>query len=237
MSVFPGEADHRPLSIGTKAAPPLLSASSFYRVKHSISQTEPAFLSPTLGAAESLSGTLRKLYLLFITCWRIECAATTLLLLQGLEAFSRPPGSRSARLPQAELETTKNFFLYGRILWILTTCSGCKIPVKLAKKKQKKKERNKKILEVLVGFFKTTEERKLGSVSQYFTCFYVPLRSFLLSKRFTMKNLISLGLRGSSSSREPVTTTVHCASNTNLTHHQTVIVQHLFMEDREINVI
>lgn len=107
----------------------------------------------------------------------------------------------------------------------------------LQKKTKKKERETKRSWKSWWDFFKTAEERKLGSVSQYFTCFYVPLRSFLLSKRFTMKNLISLGLRGSSSSREPVTTTVHCASNTNLTHHQTVIVQHLFMEDREINVI
>lgn len=167
--------------------------------------------------------TLSKLYLLFITCWRScwnsVCSNDTTASRPG---GRQAPSSTTPRRGGGNL----NFFLYGRILWIWPHAVVVIYLLNLQK--------NPKMSGVfLTTYNQTCQESLCYNILSVFAygcavfCFrnVSQWRTWELDADFFPVRLWACHL------------TVHCASNTNLTHHQTVIVQHLFMEDREINVI
>lgn len=120
---------------------------------------------------------------------------------------------------------TLTFFSLWKNILHFTTCRGCNIPVKLAR--TKKLKRMSGVLWILT----TKQQRKQRRVSV--TTFEVFCEKKM--RYFTTKNLKTR--RGFVCPLRCESVNWHCASSVNCTHHHTVIVQHLFMEDREINVI
>lgn len=185
--IFNGEAYYTAFSVFLQRHCDLaFSVSSSCKTQYK--STEPAFLNQTLGVTEYLTTGLWKLYLLFITCWR-SCQNST----YSDDTTALRPGGHPASSSTSPFRGKGNWnvFLYGRILWIWPHAVVVIYLLDLQKGKKKKQvvrcaQKHRQ---------PNNKERYRERLSQYFECFCVRLRSFLLSKCFTMKNLTAwLGL-------------------------------------------
>lgn len=156
--------------------------------------------------------------------------ATTLLL--------RRPGGHTEpskfRLPCSGGKggETYNFFSLWENTLNLTTCSGCNVPVKLAKKKKEKKKQKERKISQRSGVLLNTDnqnnnlDKKKKNESKETIC-HDSLSVFSYGRAVFCSQRVSRRRTGPLATgslpvepREPCHPTVHCASNTKLTHHQ-----------------
>ena len=159
--------------------------------------------------------------------------AATLLLLETWRPHpalrAPPPRSEGGRGEGGNLQ----FFSLWENTLNLTTCSGCNVPVKLAKKEREREKKNRKEERKKErqrsGVLLNTDnqnnilDKKKTKKLRILECFFRAVAQFSALCAFHDEEARSLARRGPhsrSSPVNPVILTVHCASNTKLTHHQ-----------------